>query len=904
MRLLSANLRNYRIHRDLTVEFDRERTLIGGPNESGKSTLVEAVHRALFLRAKGTGGPHQAMKPLQGGHPEVELRFEAGGARYHLVKRFSGQSGTTSLTCAGRPALAGEAAEAELARLLGVDCEASAKAACEHWAHLWVWQGQSSADPSDHANLQRDTLVQRLGQAGGAANLMQSERDSRVAAAFAASAAAVFKQGDKARADSELARAEAEEANAAASQTAALAQLQKLRQALTDHAAASSALATLQSDLANLTRESVEAETKAARLAGLRQTFSQQEAACAAATAAVKARQQGHDDIRALRDKIASGDAELAPLSAEIERLTRAAESARSQANAALTAYDLASDAVRLARQRQEFAAAQQSLFAAQTRRTEAEARAAQAREATAAVRKLEERLTALPALDSSLLKRIQSLDADRAAADAALSATAAGVDVLASPDAVSLGDRPLKPGDSRVVTEQTELTVGATRLRIRPGGGTRLADARRAVQDAASELRKLLDSVGVADVPAAVELSRRRNELAIQHRAEKAHLDELGAAGAEKKLRDAESDCVAAESELTRRAAALGTGASAAREPADAQRALLAATETLREAEAAEARARTVREQAARKAAEAEAELAALRVAGDARQRSVADLRAQQRLLEQQHGTEEERSAGLAAARQAETLAAQALAQTREAIAAEQPELLGPTQARLKRALEEAHRRRQEAEQRKAVADYTLRADGTLNPEENVSMASARLAAARERLASVRRQARAVQLLDELFRAEKQSLATQFTRPLVERVCTYLQALYGPGAQAEVAFDGQSFSPLRLIRPDVEGGTAIAFDKLSGGTREQVASAMRLAMAEVLAASHDGTLPLVLDDAFANADPERVRLLQRMLDLAAARGLQIIVVTCTPSDYATLGAKTISLERPAQVSA
>jgi hypothetical protein len=70
----------------------------------------------------------------------------------------------------------------------------------------------------------------------------------------------------------------------------------------------------------------------------------------------------------------------------------------------------------------------------------------------------------------------------------------------------------------------------------------------------------------------------------------------------------------------------------------------------------------------------------------------------------------------------------------------------------------------------------------------------------------------------------------------------------------------------------------------------------MRLAMAEVLAADHDDCLPVVFDDAFAYSDPDRVQTLQRMLDVAAARGLQVIVLTCTPSDYTALGAQTISL--------
>ncbi|WP_038165369.1 hypothetical protein, partial [Verrucomicrobium sp. BvORR106] len=75
-----------------------------------------------------------------------------------------------------------------------------------------------------------------------------------------------------------------------------------------------------------------------------------------------------------------------------------------------------------------------------------------------------------------------------------------------------------------------------------------------------------------------------------------------------------------------------------------------------------------------------------------------------------------------------------------------------------------------------------------------------------------------------------------------------------------------------------------------------------RLAMAEVLAAGQpDKCLPLVFDDAFAYSDPDRVRLLPRMLDLAATRGLQVIVLTCHPADYASLGAREFRLSEPAK---
>jgi uncharacterized protein YhaN len=74
------------------------------------------------------------------------------------------------------------------------------------------------------------------------------------------------------------------------------------------------------------------------------------------------------------------------------------------------------------------------------------------------------------------------------------------------------------------------------------------------------------------------------------------------------------------------------------------------------------------------------------------------------------------------------------------------------------------------------------------------------------------------------------------------------------------------------------------------------VAAAFRLAMAEVLAEQHGGCLPVVFDDAFVNADPERVRGLQRMLDLGACRGLQVVVLSCDPGRFGGLGGRMVEL--------
>lgn len=76
------------------------------------------------------------------------------------------------------------------------------------------------------------------------------------------------------------------------------------------------------------------------------------------------------------------------------------------------------------------------------------------------------------------------------------------------------------------------------------------------------------------------------------------------------------------------------------------------------------------------------------------------------------------------------------------------------------------------------------------------------------------------------------------------------------------------------------------------------ITTAVRLALANILAVDHDGCLPSLFDDAFAYSDPERIQSLQRMLDLAATRGLQIIVLTRAPGDYSALGANEIRLTK------
>lgn len=83
-------LRGWRSHREpLELRFSEQLNLIVGPNEAGKSSLFEALQRALFDRHTSKTRELQEVQPLGSSlGPEVELLFRVKGRRYRLRKRF------------------------------------------------------------------------------------------------------------------------------------------------------------------------------------------------------------------------------------------------------------------------------------------------------------------------------------------------------------------------------------------------------------------------------------------------------------------------------------------------------------------------------------------------------------------------------------------------------------------------------------------------------------------------------------------------------------------------------------------------------------------------------------------------------------------------------------------------
>ncbi len=116
------------------LDFEDGLNLIHGPNESGKTSLREAI-RCVLLEPptrRGKGGLQSARPWGTSTNPLVEAVFELGGQEYEVSKRFLARTGSW-LKCAGKLVSQDEGLQDQLDALLPVESLAS----------LWALQGDT-----------------------------------------------------------------------------------------------------------------------------------------------------------------------------------------------------------------------------------------------------------------------------------------------------------------------------------------------------------------------------------------------------------------------------------------------------------------------------------------------------------------------------------------------------------------------------------------------------------------------------------------------------------------------------------------------------------------------------------------------------------------------------------------
>lgn len=898
MRLLSCHLRRVRLHSDLELSFDQGLTVIGGPNEAGKSTLVEALHKGLFLRASATGrGVEDLRARRHGGQPEVEIAFEAGGQRWQLRKRFSGASGTCHLSNDAGVALSGSAAEEALAQVLGVGQPVEGRRIAqlpERWAHLWVRQGDGGANPLSGSGERYDLgrLVEELQRRGGT-EALHSPLDRQVLERISAQLALSFTGTGRVRAGSALAlvRHDDQEAQRRVhlAQTrcheldASMEQLRGLEHRLARiEAIERPALEQRQALAHSLRLKQAELEPSRQRLRLLELSLQQFQALNSQ-------REHQLQEQRQLQ-------ADLDQAAAALQR-TQAQQLERRQSHAEQLAQ---SKALRERQERLELRLELARLESSERQlllhRQQFEALQEQAERAKTA-------LAALPVIDQAQVRRLREAEQQAERTQARCDAIATSLELISADLPVQLGGKPLVAGTPQTLLEPTEISIGAgVRLRISPGGGDTLALAQRQRREEQAAITALRTELQVSSSEAAEVIERQRRQLEMELANLRQNASTIPWSGLADRLaasalrRSQLASALAAAASAQAPAGELADDAQGSPEEAlaDLRRQLTNLSSALEATQRAQDSDRE-REQDLAK------QLTEQRQRRDQLQGSLLSLEQRRQELLSSHGDLE----GLCATLQQQAAHLRAEEKVLESIAqelrdrdpqggpdcadvpAEQTsELPSGLEARI-----DAERARLEQEKdglltRKGQCEQLINSYSSSDPSAELEFRQAEWEATQAERSAIERRVAALQLLQTLFLEAQDDLASRYGAPLMAALGPYLTAL-GQGADAPLLQldPQQGFGDLQL-RQD---GESFNFERLSGGLREQLASALRLALAEVLLPAYDGGLPLVFDDAFTNTDPQRLPLIRQMLALGVSRGVQVILLTCTPDDYRAL---------------
>jgi hypothetical protein len=233
-----------------------------------------------------------------------------------------------------------------------------------------------------------------------------------------------------------------------------------------------------------------------------------------------------------------------------------------------------------------------------------------------------------------------------------------------------------------------------------------------------------------------------------------------------------------------------------------------------------------------------------------------------------------------------ADAQASEAHGLAQSSLMAAQPDVLGMRADNLEAAVERG--KRELEDQRHEL----LRARERINErggeglgERLLSAQDARVHAQREH-DELHARADAARCLYEVMRDARERERRRYREPLKREIVHLGRVVFGPDFDVELAPD------LKIARR-LRDGLSLPFESLSAGAREQLAIVSALATARLTA---QRGVPLVLDDSLGYADRGRLERMGAVLSHAGKQS-QILVLTCMAERYASVGdARRISL--------
>jgi len=851
-RIALENFRKFRAPHEIAGLTDGLNVVIE-PNETGKSTLLEAVRAGLFLKHNSKTQLITSFQP-HGDEvgPEITLDFEVDGAAYALKKRFISRAMAELSGPRGRSQ--GSEAEDALQRLLGFEQGRGFDTGMAGaLGMLWVSQmdGLSVTPPGERV---RDLIGATLqGEAGTILGSAAFERvRGRVEGQFREYLTATGRPTGRYTAAQQRATAAAAALSEAQQKEAALeaafddlakvrAQLTTLRRELEDdhdaeeRAALLARLDTARSAAQQLATRQAEAIGAAGRLAALEDLAARGSQALNRKTGA----QTRRDKAQAERGALSARLGEARGKAAQAGEALTAARTARSDARTAL----VEARTLNAARQTREAVVAAHERHAG-ILALEAERKAL---EGSAAHRVPTEVLADLEAGEREAIRHRTLLEAD-----------GTRVELVGPAAALTRDGAPMTPGEWTLTRETRIGLPGGGELVLRPSQA--LAGAQAALDKAAARQAALLAqwqleslAQGHARNEAAREAQRGAETLAARIAAAAPVDRDLGLlAGADalKVFVAAHPLTDAGENAETRPVADLEQMAETCETAyARAEAFLKQADDDLRAAEKAETPLAIDEQTALNDLAGIADELARLAAHPD-----FAAL-----------------DSALPAAREAGATASVELEKARINAQAFDEDALRRRIDMLAARRKAAEDSRGELTSRIAALEAKVESEGGKGLAEHAAAAREEDLAARAALVRIEEEAETLRLLRDTLGEAQTETARTITGPVAARAARYVGRIL-PGG--EPAF-GEDLG-LAAIR---RGGMDEACEQLSRGTQEQLAILTRLAFADMLL-EEGRPVSLILDDPLVYADDTRLDAMIELI-VEASQRMQVILLTC-----------------------
>ena len=817
------------------------------PNESGKSTFLDALRAVFFWDRKSWDRDIRSLVPYAGGNPSVAVDVEFSDGGYRIEKQWKkGAGGTVRVLRSGDLFKQADEAEDWIKERMKPPKKGGPAAL------FWVRQGQSGLDKDDDICLARSDLLKSVAGeveavAGGQRMKDAQVRCQRELECHLTRTGRVKSDGplkekmdevDRLREERDLLaeksrqlREELDRRQGLRRQLRELddperaAQLRKrIEEAQRNHEQASRHAEKLAKAQAEEGAKRAEQKLEADRLGNLEKNLSE----LAAAQSACRETKE--------RDEQAA------------ERMTAAA-AAMAKTKAALDAARQRADAAeKLQQQAMQAASSQQRRDLAKQLSRAEEIRGRQ-EQAEADVK---------AGLSTRKLKRLEELDEqvrmERGKRD--LDAAAVTMSYASGRSAgVRLDGQDLREGRRTPLPDDAQLEIeGLGRLTIH--SGRRESDDALAAAEA--ELKRALDKEGLKDIDAARDSGRRREEAEQRRREAEAQLQGVAPDGIE---------------DLRRKLAELPEqidGGDDIPSVEQAQAAVDEARRALAQADGIHEAARGGHEKARDAVTAAAAAAEGVRARQDRAAAALAgvdDPQAEKARLE--------KALSVLEAKVSE------LCRKREGLEADAPDM---ESARV--ALERAKSSVAGIEEdRRRIREDLSRLDGSIGQQagdavdEELEDARARLDAAEEGLARTEFEVEVLKRLAAALENARSSVHQRHVEPVLKELRPLLRSFWPEARRLD--FDGKML-PDTLVRDEKE-----KIDSLSGGTQEQVALLVRLAFASMLARA-EVRAPVILDDAIVHTDDDRI---ERMFDVLTrqAEEVQIIVFSCRQRAFRNL---------------